>query len=62
MVVINVEVPDRIAKNIKNNNTISMDTLYRYDEDSLFGKAANLAIKDGFSSEKKTQDLFDSIK
>jgi len=30
-------------------------------EDILYGKAAELAIKEGFSSDKQTQDLLDSI-
>ncbi len=30
-------------------------------EDILYGKAAELAIKDGFASNKETQDLMDSI-
>lgn len=30
-------------------------------EDILYGKAAELAIKEGFASQKETEDLFDSI-
>ncbi|NOQ17113.1 MAG: type II toxin-antitoxin system prevent-host-death family antitoxin [Methyloprofundus sp.] len=30
-------------------------------EDILYGKAAELAIKEGFSSSKETEDLLDSI-
>jgi hypothetical protein len=30
-------------------------------EDILYGKAAELAIKEGFASNKETQDLMDSI-
>jgi hypothetical protein len=30
-------------------------------EDNLFGKAAELAIRNGFASHKETQDLLDTI-
>ena len=33
MVVISVEVPDRIAKKVEKNNIISIDNLYNLDED-----------------------------
>ena len=33
MVVINVDVPERIAKKIDKNKVININTLYDYDED-----------------------------
>ncbi len=36
MVIISVEVPDIIAKRVRNKKVISLNTLYEYDEDTSY--------------------------
>jgi len=50
----------------KNKNVVVVTSSHRYKElkkmeDILYGKAAELAIKEGFASQQETDDLLSSL-
>ncbi len=56
--------PVSISNNNKNVAVVMSSSRYnelKRIEDILYGKAAELAIKEGFSSKKETDELFDSL-
>lgn len=56
--------PVRVSKRDKNIAVILSNTRYeelKRLEDILYGKAAELAIAEGFASDKDTEDLINSI-
>jgi PHD/YefM family antitoxin component YafN of YafNO toxin-antitoxin module len=58
------EEPVTILKQDKSVAVLLSSTRYKELarlEDILYGKAAELAIKDGFASAKESQDLLDSL-